>query len=139
MICWILVKQVTSIALTTFGKWFAFGLDWEILFFRLFYGKLGVVRVLTSQWGFTRPSSICFSLGLVRDIVPLLIHTNSVLSIDCIAVKKQLYHVVKMVEKHAYFSQKWKKSFYPCSITISLLIAISRLSQLWYQGWKSHA
>ena len=53
---------------------FAFGLCWESVFQIQFYGKLGVVRVLTSQWGFTRPSSICFSLGIVRDIVPLFIH-----------------------------------------------------------------
>ena len=39
----------------------------------LFFGKLGVVRVLSGQWGFTRPSSIYFSLGIVRDIVPLFI------------------------------------------------------------------
>ena len=35
----------------------------------LFYGKLGVTRVLNSQWGLTRPSSIYFSLSIVRDIV----------------------------------------------------------------------
>ena len=34
----------------------------------LFYGKQGVVRVLTSQGGFTRPYSIYFSLGRVRDV-----------------------------------------------------------------------
>ena len=39
----------------------------------MFYGKLVVVRVLTSQWGFTKPSSICISLGKVRDMVPLVI------------------------------------------------------------------
>ena len=33
-----------------------------------------MVRVLTSQRGFTRPSSINFSLGIVRDIVPPIIH-----------------------------------------------------------------
>ena len=32
-----------------------------------------MVRISTSQWGFTRPSSIYFSLGIVRDIVPLVI------------------------------------------------------------------
>ena len=37
------------------------------------FGKLGVVRVLTSQWGFTRPSSVNFSMGIVRDIVPPII------------------------------------------------------------------
>ena len=36
----------------------------------VFCGKLGVVRAFTSQWGFTRHSSINFSLGIVRDIVP---------------------------------------------------------------------
>ena len=39
----------------------------------MFYGKLGVVRVLTSQWGFTRPFSIYFSLSIVRDIDPPII------------------------------------------------------------------
>ena len=39
----------------------------------LLNGKLGVMRVATSQWGFTRPSSIFFSLGVVRDIVPPVI------------------------------------------------------------------
>jgi len=71
--------KVTIIALTTFGKQFAFGLDWEGMFFRLFYGKLGVVRVLTSQWGFTKPSSIYISLGTVRDIVPLFIPLKDIL------------------------------------------------------------
>ena len=42
------------------------------IFFRLFYEKLGGMHVLTSQWGFTRPSSIYVILGIVRDIVPLL-------------------------------------------------------------------
>ena len=36
-------------------------------------GKLGVMRVETSQCGLTRPSSIFFSLGIVRDIVPPVI------------------------------------------------------------------
>ena len=36
----------------------------------LFYGKLGVVRILTSQ---RRLSSIFFSVGIVRDIVPPII------------------------------------------------------------------
>ena len=49
------------------------GLVLRHVFQILFYGKLGVVRVLTSQWGFTRPSSIYFNLGIVRDIVPLFI------------------------------------------------------------------
>ena len=35
-----------------------------------------MVRVLTSQWGFTRPSSIYISLGIVRDIVPLFIQAS---------------------------------------------------------------
>ena len=39
----------------------------------LFYGKLGVMRVVTSQWGLTRPFSIYFSLGIVRDVVPPII------------------------------------------------------------------
>ena len=34
VICWILVTKVTIIALTTFGKQFAFWLDWERMFFR---------------------------------------------------------------------------------------------------------
>ena len=38
-----------------------------------FNRELGVVRVLTSHLGFTRPSSIYFSLGRVRDIVPPII------------------------------------------------------------------
>ena len=38
-----------------------------------FYGKLGVVRILTSQRGFRRLSSIFFSVGIVRDIVPAII------------------------------------------------------------------
>ena len=42
------------------------------MFFRMFYGKLGVARMLTSQWGFARPSSIFFGLGVVRNIVPLV-------------------------------------------------------------------
>ena len=46
----------------------------------VFYGKLGVVRVLTSQWGFTRLSSIHFSLGIVRDIVPLFLLLRSCLN-----------------------------------------------------------
>ena len=29
----------------------------------MFYGKQGVARILTNQWGFARPSSIYFSLG----------------------------------------------------------------------------
>ena len=60
--------------LTTFGEQFAFWVDEKEVFQILFYGKLGVVRVLTSQLGFTRPSSIYFSLGIVRNIVPLVIH-----------------------------------------------------------------
>ena len=39
----------------------------------LLNGKLGVMRVVTSQWGLTRPSSIFFSLGIVRDVVPPVI------------------------------------------------------------------
>ena len=39
----------------------------------LLNGKLGVMCVVTSQLGLTRPSSIFFSLGLVRDIVPTII------------------------------------------------------------------
>ena len=43
----------------------------------VFHGKLGVVRVLTSQWEFASPSSIFFSLGIVvRNIVPLFIHVH---------------------------------------------------------------
>ena len=34
----------------------------------IFNGKLGGIRVLTRQLGFTRPTSINFSLGIVRDI-----------------------------------------------------------------------
>ena len=37
-------------------------------------GKLGAMRVVTSQLGLTRPLSIFFSVGLVRDIVPPDIH-----------------------------------------------------------------
>ena len=37
-------------------------------------GKLGVMRVVTSQGGLTRLSSIFFSVGKVRDIVPPVIH-----------------------------------------------------------------
>ena len=133
VICWILVTQVIIIALTTFGKQFAFWLHWEGLFLVadtqlykrlcpsvgpsvrrsvrwsvrpsvhehesksgktrifapahlsatggrvfglvqiMFYRKLGVVLLLTSQWVFTRPTSIFFSLGIVRDIAPLVI------------------------------------------------------------------
>ena len=40
----------------------------------LCYGKLGVARVFSSQWKFTRPSSIYFSVGIARDIVPLVIN-----------------------------------------------------------------
>ena len=36
--------------------------------------KLGVVLVVTSHLGLTRPSSIFFSFGIVRDIVPRIIH-----------------------------------------------------------------
>ena len=39
----------------------------------LLNGKLGVMRVVTSQGGLTRPSSIFFSLGIVRDVVPPVI------------------------------------------------------------------
>ena len=39
----------------------------------IMYGKLWVVRILTIQWGFTRPFSINISLGIVRDIVPPVI------------------------------------------------------------------
>ena len=42
-----------------------------------FYGKLGVVRVLISQLGLTRPSFILFSLGIVREIVPLVINEEN--------------------------------------------------------------
>ena len=35
--------------------------------------KLGVVLVVTSHLGLTRPSSIFFSFGIVRDIVPPVI------------------------------------------------------------------
>ena len=38
------------------------------MLYLLFYGKLGLMRVLTSQWGFTRPSSIYFNLVIERDI-----------------------------------------------------------------------
>ena len=55
----------------------ASGLLWgrlrKSVFQSIFYGELGVVRVLTSQGGFTRPSSIYFRLGIVRDIAPLFI------------------------------------------------------------------
>ena len=39
----------------------------------LLNGKLGVMHVVTGQCGITRPSSIFLSLGIVRDIVPLVI------------------------------------------------------------------
>ena len=38
----------------------------ELDIFSVSWSSLGVVRALTSQWGFTRPSSIYFSLGLMR-------------------------------------------------------------------------
>ena len=63
--------------LTTLGKQFAFGVDDKGWFFFqiLFYGKLGAVRVSSSQRGFTRPSAIYFSVGIVRDIVsPIIAH-----------------------------------------------------------------
>ena len=37
-----------------------------------------VNRVSTSQWGFTRPSSIYFSFGIVRDIFPLFIKNRHI-------------------------------------------------------------
>ena len=46
----------------------------EVFFHILFYGRLGVVRVITSQWGFTRPLSIYFSLGLVRDTSQVMLY-----------------------------------------------------------------
>ena len=36
-----------------------------------------MVRVSISQLGFTRPSSIIFSLGIVREIVPLVINEEN--------------------------------------------------------------
>ena len=44
----------------------------------LLNGKLGVMHVVTSQWGLTRPSSLFHSLGIVRDIVPLVICLHEV-------------------------------------------------------------
>ena len=50
-----------------------FGLNIEWMFAKLVLrnGKLGVMCVVISQWGLTRPSSVFFSLGTVRDVVPL--------------------------------------------------------------------
>ena len=49
----------------------------QIMSYTLYYnilvlqdGKVGVMCVVTGQWGLTKPSSIFFSLGIVRDIVP---------------------------------------------------------------------
>ena len=42
----------------------------------LLNGKLGVMRVVTGQRGLTRPSSIFFSMDIVRDIVPLVMETR---------------------------------------------------------------
>ena len=51
----------------------------------LLNGKLGVMRVVTSQWGLTRPSSTFFSSCIVRDIVPpitlTLLHTQSFITL----------------------------------------------------------
>ena len=44
-------------------------------------GKLGAVRVLTSLLGFSRPSSINFNMGVVRDIVSFIIQLNLALSV----------------------------------------------------------
>ena len=49
------------------------GLEWMFANFVLQNGKVGVMRVVTSQWGLTRSLSIFFSLGIVRDIVPHVI------------------------------------------------------------------
>ena len=64
----------------------------------LFYGKLGVMRVVTSQWGLTRPSSICVSLGIVRDVVPLLYIYSAVKS----TASKSIEPLTRIV-------LKWKK------------------------------
>ena len=69
------------------GKHYCFGLNsgwmfanswWMFAKLVLLNGKLGVMRVVTSQLGLTRPSSIFFSSGIVRDIVPPIIHSLSV-------------------------------------------------------------
>ena len=62
---WLLFSLLVSFLL--FGK-----MRKDVLQIR-FYGKLGVVRILTSQRGFRRLSSIFFSVGIVRDIVPPII------------------------------------------------------------------
>ena len=59
-----------------FGKYWCFRLDSEWMFAKLVLlnEKLGVMRVVTSQWGLTRPSSIFSNLVTVRDIVtPIMI------------------------------------------------------------------
>ena len=72
----------------------------------LFYGKLGVVRILNSQWGFTRPSSIFFfSLGIVRDIVPLFIYSHVERSISR---AYHLHHKRRRVWKWRICPFRWK-------------------------------
>ena len=62
--------------LSIFGKNKCFWLDSERMFVKLVLldGKQGAMRVVTRQLGLTRPLSIFFSVGLVRDIVPPVIH-----------------------------------------------------------------
>ena len=64
--------------------------EWMFAKLVLLDGKLGVMRVVTSQWGLTSPSSIFFSLGLVRDIVPLII----------------INYIIAWLQKYIYF---WPK------------------------------
>ena len=67
----------------------------------LLNGKLGVMRVVTSQWGLTRPSSIYFSLDIVRDVVP---HVQADISNDIFFSWLKIFHrgfsVDNGIDKH---------------------------------------
>ena len=58
-------------------------LNQKMLSLFLLNGKLGVMRVVTSQWGLSRPSSIFFSLGIVRGIVPPIIWVPHIAKVGC--------------------------------------------------------
>ena len=91
------------------------------------------MRVVTSQWGLTRPSSIYFfSLGIVRDIVPPII-------IALQAAKKSFLNSIWR-GNHLFFSflfywlnfRKGKTFFFPQRLNLIFLL----IAQNYWLNWK---
>ena len=105
----------------------------------VFCGKLGVVRAFTSQWGFTRHSSINFSLGIVRDIVPLIMkhrycqEFRHILSIVLFAYWGQNRIVFYRTFLVACYTTLWPAMF------VGQLVGPSPLTFFWFYVILSHS